>query len=294
MTSTNENKKNKFSFRAFISVLATLAFIAISISGAVMFITPPGRIAHWTGWKFWNLTKDQWGNLHIWFGLIFLITALLHIYLNIKPLLNYFKSRVTRKFTFRTEWLAAIILCGVIFVGTLAYIPPFSSLINWDSTFKESWGDNVSKAFIPHAERLTFPQIAEKTGGNLDQMLANLKAKNITPESLEMTLEELGQELNMPPSELYNIATGNTAKPGGKGQGRGMGQGSGSGMGHGGGMGNGKKTIKTFCQDENLKIETALQNLKEVGIEATPNQVIRDIAQKNGKIPPEVIDILRK
>jgi len=316
MTNPNENKKNTFSFRAFVSVLATLSFIGAAVSGSILFITPPGRIANWTNWKFWSLTKHQWGDLHIWFCLTFLITALLHIYLNIKPLLNYFKSRVTRKFSFRAEWLAALIICGVILTGTLAYVPPFSTLIDWDSAFKESWGDNASKAPIPHAELMTLPQIAKKTGGDLDQMLTNLKEKNITPESLDITLEELGNKLNMQPSELYNIAIGNTAKPGsgacgsganqgggmgrggGMGSGNGMGRGggidSGNGMGHGSGMGNGKKTLKKFCQDYNLEVQSALKKLKDADIEATADQVIRDIAVKNDMTPPEVVDILRK
>ncbi len=68
----------------------------------------------------------------------------------------------------------------------------------------------------------------------------------------------------------------------------------GGNMGHGSGMGNGKKTLKIFCQDQKLEVQAALKKLKDAGIEASPNQVIRDIAVKNNMSPPEVVDILRK
>jgi len=72
----------RFNWRAFISVTTALSFVAMSITGVVLFVTPPGRVAHWTGWKIGALTKEQWAGLHIWFSLLFMIVAVLHLYLN--------------------------------------------------------------------------------------------------------------------------------------------------------------------------------------------------------------------
>jgi uncharacterized protein DUF4405 len=67
----SEPKTYRFQFRALVSVLTTVSFVTLATSGIILFITPPGRIAHWTGWRFWGLTKTQWSSVHIWFALLF-------------------------------------------------------------------------------------------------------------------------------------------------------------------------------------------------------------------------------
>jgi len=75
-------RTRRFEWRAFVSVTTMLSFLGMSVTGVVLFVTPPGRIAHWTGWTLSGLTKDQWVALHIWFSLVFLVTAAFHLYLN--------------------------------------------------------------------------------------------------------------------------------------------------------------------------------------------------------------------
>jgi len=42
----NDVSKNQFSFRAFVSVMVTLSFIMLSVTGTILFVTPPGRVAN--------------------------------------------------------------------------------------------------------------------------------------------------------------------------------------------------------------------------------------------------------
>jgi succinate dehydrogenase hydrophobic anchor subunit len=109
----NDAKSGTFSGRGFTSVASAVCFVALAVTGGVLFVTPPGRVAHWTGWRLLGLTKDQWGALHIWFALLFLIASGFHIWLNWRPLLSYFKSRLTRRFALRREWTLALAMCGV-------------------------------------------------------------------------------------------------------------------------------------------------------------------------------------
>jgi hypothetical protein len=67
----------RFDARAFISVLPGVSFVAMSVTGVVLFVMPPGRIACRTGWRIPALTKDQWDGLHIWFSLLFMVAVLL-------------------------------------------------------------------------------------------------------------------------------------------------------------------------------------------------------------------------
>jgi hypothetical protein len=50
----------------------------------MLYIEPHGRVAYWTKWSFLGLEKDQWGNIHIFSGLLFLVAGGFHLYYNLK------------------------------------------------------------------------------------------------------------------------------------------------------------------------------------------------------------------
>jgi len=50
-------KTSNFQLRAMISVLLALAFPALLVSGLVLFVSPPGRVANWTDWRLFGLSK---------------------------------------------------------------------------------------------------------------------------------------------------------------------------------------------------------------------------------------------
>ena len=165
----SEVTNNKFSRRGFVSALTALSFIAMTVTGLVLFVTPPGRFANWTDWRMFGLTKHQWGATHIWLSLLFLGAAGFHIYLNWRPMISYFKSRITRHFGLRREWVLAVVLCIIVGTGTLAEIPPFSSLMALNETTKHSWENKKPEVRppIPHAELMTLRELADNTGANL-------------------------------------------------------------------------------------------------------------------------------
>jgi len=278
-----------FSGRGFTSVTIALCFTALAITGAVLFITPPGRVAHWTGWRLFGLTKDGWSAVHIWFALSFLIASGFHIWLNWRPLLSYFKSRVTRHLALRREWALALVLCTAVFAGTLVEIPPFSSLMSLNDGLKNSWEKSSERAPIPQAELLSLHELASQVGVGLETMMANLKAGAIVVESPESVVGDLAHAHHLTPIQLYNIAIGES------GQRKGRPAGIGRGMRGGGGMGSGmgRKTLKQFCAEEGLDITTSLEKLRTAGMEADGEVTLRECAEKAGIRPHELADILR-
>lgn len=133
-------KKQKiFNSRGFVSVLMGIAFVAITISGVILFIAPPGRVTNWTDWRIWGLTKHQWATLHVWFSLVFLATGLWHLYLHWKPMRNYFKSKLTRKVALRPEWMLALAIAVLISVGSVMEWRPFSTLMDYKKILRDSW-----------------------------------------------------------------------------------------------------------------------------------------------------------
>ena len=299
------NGKNKqFNWRSFISVLTALSFIGMAFTGIILFVVPPGRIANWTGWTLLGLTKHEWIGLHDWFSIIFVVASVIHLYLNWKPFVSYFKSKATKAFALRGEWAAALVVCAVVFAGTLGDIRPFSSLLVWNESIKHSWEDPRQRAPIPHAELMSLTDLARRVPDvDLETMLGNLKAEGIEVESADIVLGELAEAYNMTPARLYDIALGQ-AGPGRGGRGHG-GRGPGGGgqyaerekdigchVGGGPGRGFGKMTLKQYCEEMGLDVNTAVRKLQDAGIKAGPDMTIRSIADSAGRHPSEIRFIL--
>lgn len=286
---TVDKAGRRFRWRAFISVTTALSFVAMSITGVVLFVTPPGRVAHWTGWRMWALTKEQWGGLHIWFSLIFMIAAVLHLYLNWRCFLSYFRDRIHRAFALRAEWIAALLLCGIVGWATLADVKPFSSLLAWNEAVKGSWETPAGRAPIPHAELMTLNELAEKTPGlDVEAMVKNLQAAGIEVQSPDVVLGDLAQGAGMTPMQLYAIATRQSIGPGADG-----GRGANRQGQPGGGYGMGRLTLREYCQQQGFDLEKTLQKLREKGFKAEPDMTIREIAATGGVHLSAMRDILQ-
>jgi hypothetical protein len=277
----------RFSWWAFISVTTALSFVAMSVTGVVLFVTPPGRIAHWTGWRMLALTKDQWGGLHIWFSLVFMIAAVFHLYLNWRCFLSYFRNRVRKAFAFRTEWIIALLLCAVVGWGTLTNAGPFASLLTWNEAIKRGWETPTGQAPIPHAELMTLSELAQNTEGlEVESMIQNLQAAGIEVQSPEAVLGDLAKKAGMTPMQLYGVATGQNRVPqpgGGRGANR---------QGQQGGYGIGRLTLRQYCEQQGQDLEKTVQKLREKGFQAEPDMTVREIAATGGVHPSAMRDIL--
>jgi hypothetical protein len=307
-----KNSKLQFNWRAFFSVLSALSFIGMVFTGVILFVVPSGRIANWTGWTLMGLTKHQWIGLHDWFSIIFIIAAVFHIYLNWKPLVSYFKNKVSKAFALRIEWAVALLICCIVFVGTLVDIKPFSSLLAWNENIKHGWDDTQQRAPIAHAELLSLTELSEQVRGvSLETIVGNLKSKGIEVESGDVVLGELAEANNMTPAQLYNIALGQAGHGGGQGGhgqgGRRQGQGGRgfggtgehdeaieSGAEHlaGGIRGIGRMTLKSYCEQTGLDVNAALKKLQEAGYKASSDMTIRGIADITGVHPSQIRTIL--
>jgi len=289
----SEESKKKFNWRSFVSVLTALSFIGMTFTGIILFFVPSGRVANWTGWTMLALTKQQWIGLHEWFSIIFVIASLFHLYLNWKPFVGYFKSKVTRAFGLRAEWALAAITCIAVFICTLVGVKPFSSLLELGESIKHGWDSPRQRAPIPHAELLSLTELAEKVPDvDLDTMLSNLKAQGIEIESSNVVLGKLAEAYDMTPARLYDIALGQAASD--KGGGGRHGQAGADGA-HGGGSGRGfgRMTLKQYCEQMDLDLNSAVKKLKEAGFTAGADMTIRDISDSTGAHPSEIRTILQ-
>ncbi|MDT8303509.1 MAG: DUF4405 domain-containing protein [Sedimentisphaerales bacterium] len=301
----------KFNWRAFFSVLSALSFIGMVFTGVILFVVPPGRIANWTGWTLLGLTKRQWIGLHDWFSIIFVAASVFHVYLNWTALVSYFKNKVSKAFALRMEWAFALVICGIVFIGTLGGVKPFSSLLVWNENIKQSWDKIQQRAPIAHAELLNLTELSEQVSNlSLETIITNLKSHGIKVTSADVILGDLAEAHNMTPAHLYDIALGQTRT--GRGQGgygdggrgfRGAGEGAEQhddtqvdiGLEHkpGGGIrGIGRLTLSSYCNQMGLNANDAVKKLQNAGFKASSDMTIRNIANSMGIHPSEIRSLL--
>ena len=282
----DNNSKMRFNWRAFFSVLSALSFIGMAFTGVILFVVPPGRIANWTGWTLLGLTKHQWIGLHDWFSIIFMAASVFHVYLNWKALVSYFKNKVSKAFALRIEWAVALVICGIVFIGTLGGAKPFSSLLAWNENIKHSWDSTQQRAPIAHAELLSLTELSEQVSDlSLETILTNLKSQGIEVESADVVLGDLAEMHNMTPAQLYDIALGQAGHGGGPQGGERHGEG-------GSGRGFGQMTLSSYCNQMGLDVNEAVKKLQSAGFKASSDMTIRNIADSTGVHPSEIRTLL--
>ncbi len=131
--------KSSFKLRPFISFFLSFSFIGLLITGIVLYIVPPGRIANWGGWTLMGLTKKQWEALHTTGALSFVIFSIMHIVLNWKVILNYLRHKSKRTLNRTKELIIAALLFIFIVIGTIANWAPFSTIMEIGEKISNSW-----------------------------------------------------------------------------------------------------------------------------------------------------------
>lgn len=270
----------RFQLRAFTSVLIGLAFLALALSGVVLFLAPPGRVANWTNWTMLGLRKAEWSGLHVWFATLFLVGAVGHLLFNLRPMLGYLRDRAERRLGWRREWLVAVAVCAVVLAGTLTKLPPFAALLAWNEALKESWDRPASRAPVPHAELLTLAALAEKSGVEVATATNRLQAAGIARTDPEAKVQAIAAAARKSAQEIHALILGPAAETAG-----------GQSGAPGGGVG--WKTLRQFCADEGIALTAAQARLAAGGIRAGEDTPLREIAAGAGRKPYELMAVIR-
>ena len=78
------------------SLTALFSFILELLTSIILYIVPQGRVAYWSDWHLWGLSKNQWSDLHVNLGVLFLIAVVLHSWYNWSFITAYLKNRHRR------------------------------------------------------------------------------------------------------------------------------------------------------------------------------------------------------
>ncbi len=273
-------RKGRFSWRAFVSLYVTWSALILLISGIILYIAPAGRIAKWTHISLLGLEKEDWQAIHTVFSFLFIIAIGFHLFYNWKPFISYLKDRFKKVFALRKELYATTVVVVGIFVLTLWNVPPFSTIMDLGEYFTESWENEQNEPPIPHAEDLTIEELAKAVQLPVSQLINNLKQQNIEA-SPQMIVKEVAEQHGLTPSELYEKMkvqptqkTTSTTSLAGRGYGR--------------------MKLADICKDIDLPLNVALERLKQFGIEADGQSILRDLSDQYDKKPIDLLNIMQK
>jgi hypothetical protein len=281
-----------FNFRSFTSFILAWAFPVLVISGAVLYVAPPGRIANWVRWELLLLSKEQWQAVHTLTAILFLTGSLFHLLkFNWKQFAAYLRKRREGGRPVRYELAASLVLFLLVVAGTIARQAPFQTVMNAGESLRESWEPAGNNPPIPHMEEMTMAQFSENLRIETPRLMQSLDQLGWKPAGEDERLRELALRNGRSPEQIYGalMAKFNAAakSPGERGPMAVTEPGSGWGRGQG------FRLLAEIAAENGLTAEEAVRRLAARGIAAGPQDSIRDIMGRSGKKPYEVLEIIK-
>ncbi|CAB1064341.1 hypothetical protein D1BOALGB6SA_9133 [Olavius sp. associated proteobacterium Delta 1] len=268
--------------RRITSLTALLSFIILFITIVVLYIVPQGRVAYWADWRLWGMTKEQWGNIHINIGLLFLLSILLHIYYNWKPLLNYLKNKARQLKVLTSEFNVALVLTLIFAIGTYFEAVPFNWVLEFNGHIKDRAAVKYGEPPYGHAELSTLKAFASKTGLDLAGSLKRLKQANMVFDNENQSLKEIARLNDISPQKVFLAM-----KPSGK-------RNRSDGLPPTPPPGAGNKTLADFSREYSVDIQQILKSLTDENVSASADMTIKQIARQNSMAPSDVYTLMRR
>ncbi len=270
--------KKTFNWRGWTTFVVSISFIVDTISGIILNIAQPGRIARWTNWTAWGLDKEEWVAIHTIFGYLLLIIVGIHFYYNWKIFINFIWDKIRKALNLRQELIAATMISAVVFFGSLWNLPPFGTIMDLGEAIKESWKESKAEMPVAHAELMRLEEFSALIRVPIEQTLSTLKSKGYKVQNAQQTLGDIAKENNTSPDKLYEAIKSGGLKPVVPKTIKGTGL--------------GRKTLESISSEKDISLNEAISRLKQKGIDAGPKDKLKDIANKHGKTPLEIFNIM--
>jgi hypothetical protein len=284
-------KEKKWNGRAFTSLCSAVSFILLCFTGIIIYAEPHGRVAYWINWQFLSLSKDQWGNIHVYSGLLFLLAGSFHIYYNWKPLINYLSGKIENSFRYKRELAISSVVFMWIAVSGIWTLPPLAYVTDLGESIKNSWVTSPElEPPFGHAELVSLQTFSKKQQIPLDQAMLELRNAGFTVNSPKSTLAEIAQSKRTSAMGVYKVIQKLEAKPEAMKPGKTWTAEIVEETFSGTGLGN--KTIGQIIKELELNSSKIYQQLKAIDIEATENDKLKTLADKNNTTPIKLLTII--
>ncbi len=257
--------------RKITSLTALTSFVLLLLTSIILYIVPAGRVAYWAGYRLWGLSKEDWAAVHINLGVLLLIAVILHVYYNWAAMISYMKNRTRQLRVFTPDFNVALMLTLAVFFGTLAGIPPMSSIIHLGEAVTDRANIKYGEPPYGHAELSPLSDFVDKVQLDLDQSLATLQAAGIVVASPRQTMQEIAEANGTPPQKIYDMIRP-AVETGGQ-------------MPEEAPGGTGKRTLVQLCELYQLDVDRVRAGLRDSGVTAAADQSMKDIAAAHGMDP---------
>jgi len=263
-------------FRKIVSLVMLLSFIVVVYSGVLLFIVPEGKVAYWVNWQLLGLNKTQYAEVHDVGVLLFLVSSVLHIYLNWNAILNYLKNKSKRIVLFTPNFIAAMLITLIFTAGSLYKFPPFDSFLNIATSMDKYWAQEYGTPPFGHAELSGLKSLCSKMNLDFKKAIKLLEDKGITVKDENETLLKISERAGMTPAEVYKIIKparieGSEEVP----------------------TGLGKMTLGEVCKKYDIDINKALNILKSKGFRVTPESQMKELSEQKGKLPMDIYELMK-
>jgi len=268
--------------RKIVSLTLVFSGLVELITSVVLYILPAGRVAYWTDYRLLGLSKTDWGNIHITVGTLFLIMAILHIYLNWRPILTYLKKKARVSLPANRQTMLSILFTAYVTVGTLYNLPPMKYVISLGEYFSDQANIRYGEPPYGHAELSSLKMFARKMYLDLDKAQALLHQANIAMTGPEQTLLEIAQNNHQTPQAIYEIIKPASIQSPEKIQ----------AFPDSPAPGFGTKTIREICSAFGFPEDRLLAYLQDAGVTFSPEDSIKDGATRNNRSPIAVFELI--
>ena len=268
--------------RRITSLTALIAFLFTLFTSIILYIVPQGRVAYWAGWHLWGLSKTQWGNIHINLGFLFIISILLHIYYNWKPILNYMKDKQKNLKIFTKDFNTALVITMAVALGTFFMIPPFSSILSLSEKIKNDAAAKYGEPPFGHAEEAPFNSLVKKMSFDYKESIAKLEKSGIKIDAPDQIFLQIAKKYDVSPKEVYDIIKPEEplsaskvlpAIPA---------------------SGSGNKTFSQLCTQYQLNPEKIAKDLELKGMVIQRDKSMKELASLNKKTSIQLYDMIKE
>lgn len=265
------------------SLTMLLSFIHLVLTSVVLYVVPEGRVAYWSDWRWLGMTKSQWGDIHINLGWLFLAAGLLHLFFNWKPIIAYMKNKSRELKVFTADFNIALALTVVFTVGTLMYIPPFSSILDFGVSFKDAAAEKYGEPPYGHAELSSLKTLSRRMGLDLEIVQEQLKGAGIEFTGKDQTVLEIAKANKVTPKVVYDSMKKAEEKPE---------PGVVKAFPSEPAPGLGRMILGDICAEYNLDTASIVKALEAKGVHADPTLSLKAIATENNTDPHALYEIL--
>ncbi|MGD8328436.1 MAG: DUF4405 domain-containing protein [Acidobacteriota bacterium] len=270
------------SFRRIVSLVLFIMIFLMLVTSAILYISPQGRVAYWSGWTLAGLSRDQWINLHVNLGILFLLGGAVHLWYNWRAVVLYLKNRSRRLVVLTGEFSVALVGTIVLLVGTQLALAPFDWVPAGSEVFKDAAAERYGEPPYGHAELSTLATFAKRVELDVDVATARMIAAGYRVDGPDATVEQIAEANGVTPQALYAVMQPPADPAAGP-----------QPMPLLPRAGTGRRVLSELCEEYGFTAEHVVALLADSGIEAHPDATLKDIADTAGTSPDEVYEAIR-